>query len=136
DEGARDRHALALAAGELVREPVGRATGQRHAIEYIVHPRAHPALRHRLEQLELTRERLPEGPRRVERRVRVLEHVLDVPPRAGGPRAGAGGELLAGVAHDPGPLAIQSPDAARERGLAGAGLADDRHAAAVSHHEG
>ena len=81
--------------------------------------------------LDDLRDRLP----RVERVVRALEHVLDLPSRVRVARSRSGGQRpsserdLARIGD------VQSGDAASERRLAGSGLADERQTLARPHDE-
>ena len=127
-ERARDRDALALAAGELVREAARAAAGSRPtAVE--------PAARHRLLRLgrgdqpmreRTLGDRVADAHARIERGERVLEHHLDARralARRG--RAITGSPAMRAV---PGRRRQDAGDDAAERGLAAAGFADQARA--------
>ena len=124
-ERARDRDPLALAAGELVREPLRRrSTGGRRArrarrTRSACAPRARP-------RRSPSRDLRADRPPRVERRVRVLEDHLqpDEAPRPRAPRRAASTGSPSKTTLPPD--GRHEPDRrARERRLAAARLADE-----------
>ena len=127
-ERAGDRDPLALAAGELDGIAAGGVATAQPApalgdLAPIVAREEPPSGGTDAAALE----RLTDRPARVERRVRALEDVLDPLAGLGGARARRRGracpaELISPVTD------VQAGDAARERRLARAGLADERHA--------
>ena len=74
-------HALALAARELARIGVERPRAEADEVEQLAAARVDLRLRDHLVRAQQLGERLPHGHARVERRVRILEHHLDPPPR-------------------------------------------------------
>src|SRR5919108_733637 len=130
-ERAGDRHALAFATRKLIGKAGGGRGGQRHAFEAFPDLRADVALAGGAEQLEPAGDGLADRRARVQRRVRVLEDVLDLAAfLAGAPACGLleGGAAEADLA---GPLVVQAGDAAGRGRLAAAGLTDQRHALVV-----
>src|SRR3954447_9174346 len=87
------------------------------------------------EQRELASDRLAHRPPRVQRRVRVLEHVLDLAPRLVRARPRGLRQHVVAEAHLAGVVLVQAGDAARERRLAAARLADEREALVAMHLE-
>ena len=135
DERAGDRDALALAARQLVRVAVEARRRERDALEGLAHLRPRRPCRPRRRSdgaaADDLRDRLP----RVERAVRVLEHVLDLPAHVRVARSRPGRQRSSAKRDLAGVVRVQAGDAAGERGLAGARLADEREALARSHHE-
>src|SRR4029079_19123025 len=82
------------------------------------------------EELERLADDLADRAARVERPVRVLEHVLDRPAHVARPRAGRRGEGRPPQQDLAAALAVQAHERARERRLARAGLAHEREALA------
>src|SRR5919108_97070 len=109
DEGARDRDALLLAAGELIREGAHLVRGP-DEIEDLGHLAADGAL-----PLALHLERVGDvlGRRPVRQELEVLEHAADVAPEEGDPRALEAGQNPA-AAGRPEPVA-RSPGSALAR---------------------
>src|SRR5207247_556314 len=128
---ACDRDALALPARQLVGEAVRGIARQRDALQAVRHPLRGVAALAPEEELELTGDRLADRAPRVQRGVRVLEDVLDLLARLAGPRARRRRERRVAEPDLPGPVLVQPGDAARQRRLAGARLADQRQALVV-----
>ena len=130
DERARDRDALALAAAQLVRVPRHDEGTQPHTLEGRRDAvRELPVLEVEEEAQRLADD-LPDRLARVERVVRALEDVLEIPPRALVAVACAPRKELAVERDLAGEVAVQARDAAGQRRLAGARLADQRQALA------
>ena len=127
-EGARDGDALALAA----REVAGAAGGVRRLEAHLFEELGDACSLVGTAQGELGREHLGEAPAdrllRVERRVRILEDDLQF--AAATPALGGADSAAFALASADGDGArrrlLESDQHARDRGLAGAGLADDR----------
>jgi hypothetical protein len=118
-----DADALALAAGELVRvalQRLGREADDAHQLL-----RARDRLAPREAEIHWPLDDgLAHGAARVERAVGVLEHDLDVAAMGAQPRLGQPGDVLSVDQHRAGGRVDQPHHAARDRGLARAGLAD------------
>ena len=132
-QGPRDGDPLPLAAGQLIGVAGQETAAQGHVAEHLGHPvgllgpgQAEKAL-HRLGH-DLA-DRLP----RVERGVRVLEHVLDLLQHRPRAMPGGVGQRDAAQRHLARPVLLQPGDAPGQCGLARAGLADHSHAAAGRH---
>ena len=126
DERPGDGHTLALAAGELVRVPVEAARRELDTIERL--RRTTPPVRAggSEEQAQRLSDDLPDRLARVEGVVGALEDVLDLPTRVGVARTRAGRQRLTSVGDRTRVLRVEPADAACERRLAGARLADER----------
>jgi hypothetical protein len=119
--------ALLLAAGELGRVGLG-LVGETDEVEQFP-GLAGALLAGRAEDLQRQLDVVLHGPRR--QQVEVLEDHADTAarpaqlPAGAGSAPGEGGEVLSGDGDRAGGGTLQQVDAADERGLAGAGLADD-----------
>ena len=82
------------------------------------------------EQLDRLAHDLPDRLPRVERAVRVLEHVLDLPARLAAATPRARRQLDVAEQHAPGALGVHAGDRPGQGRLARAGLADERQALA------
>ena len=135
-ERARDADPLTLAARELVREPVRVLRAQSDRLEELVHAPAllPPALGDPVD-LERLGDDVADGQARVERRVRVLEHDLQLAP--------VFAHLAALEARDVVPVHDDLPrgrldqleDRPCEGGLAAAGLSDEAEGLSLPHLE-
>ena len=131
--GAGDADALPLAAGELVGVAVDRAASEADAIEHAVHQRERrrSVVCQAMEQNRLDQDASDRMPR-IERGHRVLEDHLHAPaqrpPRALVERADVDAveQDRAGRRHD------ETEQRPAERGLAGAGLADNADGLALA----
>ena len=135
-EGARDADALALAAGELVREAVVVLRVQPDDLEQLLDALLDLRLGAHLVHLERLGDDEADALARVQRRVRVLEdhhHLAPVRTHLGAGQA----RDVAAVEDDPAGRRIEEAhDAARHRRLAAAGLADDAERLALADREG
>lgn len=126
-EGAGDADALLLAAGELGGVGLG-LVGEADEVEQLQRL-AGPLVPRRTEDFEGQLDVVLDGPGGEQ--VEVLEDHADPAARPAqfparpGSASGQGGEVVAVDAHGARGGAFQEVDAADERGLAGAGLADD-----------
>ena len=121
-QGAGDRHALALPAGQLRRLAPRHFRRQADACEHLHHPVAHLRARHIALRGKWQGNDLLHRAARIERGERVLEHRLDQPrplPPVHAVQAPSVDTHLAGTCRQ------QAEDHACEGGLAAAGLADD-----------
>ena len=123
-ERARDADALALAARELVRvaielaavSPTRRSTSTTRRAR---RPRRAPA-----DASKRLADDVAHGHARVQRRERILEHHLNVAPKARSPAVDSAAVSRPSTATEP-EVTGTSQDRARQRGLAAAGFADD-----------
>src|SRR5207247_11075179 len=124
-DSARDVHALALAAAQLVRVAIGELGAEADLRQDVVHLLAPPvAVEVRVERQWLL-DRLPDAEPWVERRRRILEDHLEVAPTAPERLGGERGQLLT-VEVDPSGGRLDHPQhAARDRRFAAARLADE-----------
>src|SRR5699024_2772490 len=131
-EGAGDRDALALAAGELARQDVERGLRQAHKVEQLLHPGQAPGLGADAVDSQRIHQRLPHRQARVQGRRGVLEHDRHLPAQllAGGATASQRLPVEEDVACGDGLQAGHHP---REGGLAGTGLADHSEHLAAAH---
>src|SRR2546430_4460262 len=127
DEGAGDRDPLPFPATELVRVPVGEVRAQRHLLQRIGDQpfRVGDPVQEYPGRAE---DQLAYGLARVQRLVRVLEDVLHPATFVDGTREAAVRQRFPVEEYVAVVLAVQSGDAARECGLAAAGLAEQRDA--------
>jgi hypothetical protein len=109
------------------------AAAEGHVLERADHPLGVLAPRHAQQPVQRFGHDLADRLPRVEGGIRVLEDVLDLPQHRHRAVAGAAREpgLLEGDLA--GPVPVQPDDAAGQRRLAGAGLADDGHARLPGH---
>ena len=123
-EGARDGHALLLAAAQLVRQPFEVARRQAHRLQQLLRPRALACWRPRPPSSDSGRMMASPTERAgVERRVRVLEHHLDLSERRPRPPAGGGRQLACREGDLAASRRREADDGARHGGLAAAALA-------------
>src|SRR5581483_12025832 len=80
-ERACDRHALTLAAAELIRIPAGERRVERDPLEQVADLSVRAPAVGTEEEPDRLRHDLPDRLARVQRAVRALEDVLDQPPR-------------------------------------------------------
>src|ERR1700737_4816456 len=128
DQRPGDGHALTLAAGELVGKAIAVAGCQGDAFEHLRDPSVRLTAPVPLEQLERLADDLADGPARIERTVRVLEHILDRAPHLPGPPPGGVRESDPVERNLTGPGAVQADHGAGQRRLARARLADQPQA--------
>ena len=124
-----DADALALSSRELVRvaveEPAREGRVQPDAIQEVEDPGPPVRLRPDREGVERFGNARPHAPAWIDRGERILEHGLDLLPEGGEPTALQRQHVLS-VEDDPACRGFdQAQDAARERALPGARLADD-----------
>jgi hypothetical protein len=137
-----DHHALALAAGELVREGAQALLWVADAdlVEELDNAGPGAVAGKPLVQREALADLLLDGVERVQRRHRLLEDEADVVAADAAQGAFGGAEHLgvavADAAGDLGVLGQEADGGEGGHGLAGAGLADDRHRLAGSEVEG
>ena len=127
---AGDGDPLALAARELDREAVPKAGGQLHAVEQLPHFAVGVGARQLAQHPQRPRDGRAHAVARVERLERVLEHDLDAAAHVERPLPGRARDGDAIERDLPGGRLVQPGDAAPDRRLAAAGLADQRDAAA------
>ena len=117
--------ALPLPAGELGREPVEVLGVEPDELHHLLDPALALLAGRRLVDGEGVADDRPDPAARVERPVRVLEDHLHLAPVRAHPPRRQGADVVA-VEDDPaGGEVVQPRDAAGERGLAAAGLADE-----------
>src|SRR6185437_9232949 len=130
-QGAGDGDALALAAGELDREAVAEAGRQLHPLEQLADLPVGLGPGQAAEDTERPDDRGAHPLARVQRLVRVLEHDLDAPPYLERALAGRPGDGYAVEADRARRRHVQAGQAAADRRLAAAGLADEGDATAL-----
>lgn len=130
DEGARQRHALLLAAGQLARVVAG-AMGQADLRQHLVHPRAV------LAPGQLQRQRDVLGGGQCRQQVEALEHEADLARAQLGPCFFIKtAQILAGQFDAAAAGQVQPGQQAEQGGLAGTGGADDGRAGAFMDGQG
>src|SRR5215472_8976455 len=110
DQGPGDRDPLALPAGELVRVAAGVRRGQRYPLEHVRDPAVGLPAAGGAEDPERLLDDLADRLPGVQRAVRVLEDVLDLPPRFAAALARGGRQLGAAQRDGAGPVAVQTGD--------------------------
>jgi hypothetical protein len=126
-ERPRDRDALPLSPGEPAGLVVQHARPEGHLVHELDHAVGGRLALGETEQLHRPPDDLLDGQAGVQRQVRVLEDVLHPPAVLGTPSTGALGQLAALERQDARPVLVQPAHRAGDRGLAAAGLADQRH---------
>ena len=131
-EGARDRDALALAAGELGGQPLAHLGGEADTLEHDLDAPGDLGARERALGQQRQRHHVAHPLARIERGERILEYRLDEA------RAGPAIQIGEALALDEGLAGgrrQQPEDQPRQRGLAAAQFADDAEHAARRHAE-
>ena len=120
---AGDADALALAAGELVREPVVVLGLQADAVEQVLHAALQLRAAGQPVQLERVADDLAHPLARIERGERVLEDHLHLPAHRAQVATRPADQFLAGEPHRPGRRGRQLQDRPAQRRLAASGFA-------------
>src|SRR6266550_329572 len=128
DQGPGDRHPLPLPAGELIGVAAGVRRGQRYPLEHLPDPAVGLPAARGAEDPERLPDDLADRLPGVQRAVRILEDVLDPPPRVAAALARGGGQFGAAQRDATGPAAVQAGDRPGDRRLARARLTDQRQA--------
>src|SRR5262249_61427150 len=108
DRGAVAGHPLPPPAGELIRVAAGVRRGQRYPLEHLPYPAVGLPAAGGAEDPERLLDDLADRLPGVQRAVRVLEDVLDLPPHVAAALARGGRQLGAAQRQAAGPVAVQT----------------------------